>query len=68
MLATPQDGETFLRRWYFRAAHSRLKSVVQAAKTIKRHWEEVLNWFDSRMTSGLLEGFNSLLQAQHIPS
>ena len=58
-----EDGEAFLKRWYFRATHSRLEPVIQAAKTIKRHWEGVLNWFDSRATTGLLEGFNSLLQA-----
>ena len=33
------------------------------AKTIKNHWDGILNWFDSRLTAGLVEGFNSLLQA-----
>ncbi|MBF0152372.1 MAG: transposase [Magnetococcales bacterium] len=36
---------------------------MSAAKTIKNHWDGVLNWFDSQLTSGLVEGFNSLLQA-----
>ncbi len=40
-------GEAFLKRWYFWATHSRLEPIIQAAKTIKRHWEGVLNWFDS---------------------
>ncbi|MFO8035098.1 MAG: transposase, partial [Anaerolineales bacterium] len=26
-------------------------------------WEGVLNWFDSLITIGILEGFNSLIQA-----
>ncbi len=56
-------GEAFLKRWYFWATHSRLEPIIQAAKTIKRHWEGVLNWFDSVITIGLLEGFNSLIQA-----
>jgi transposase len=56
-------GEDFLKRWYFWATHSRLQPVIEAARTIKRHWEGVLNWFDSRLTTGLLEGFNSLIQA-----
>lgn len=58
-----EAGETFLKRWYFWATHSRLEPIIQAAKTIKRHWEGVLNWFDSLITMGLLEGFNSLIQA-----
>ena len=56
-------GENFLKRWYFWATHSRLQPVIEAARTIKRHWEGVLNWFNGRLTTGLLEGFNSLLQA-----
>jgi transposase len=56
-------GEAFLKRWYFWATHSRLEPIIQAAKTIKHHWEGVLNWFDSLVTIGLLEGYNSLVQA-----
>ena len=37
--------------------------MIKAAKIIKKHWDGVLNWFDSLMTIGLLEGFNSLIQA-----
>jgi len=61
--ARREAGEAFLKRWYFWATHSRLEPIIQAAKTIKRHWEGVLNWFDSLITMGLLEGFNSLIQA-----
>ena len=56
-------GEVFLKRWYFWATHSRLEPVIRAAKTIKRHWQGILNWFDSKITTGILEGFNSLIQA-----
>jgi transposase len=58
-----EEGEAFLKRWYFWATHSRLPPMVAAAKTIKNHWDGVLNWFHSRLTTGLVEGFNSLLQA-----
>jgi transposase len=56
-------GEAFLKRWYYWATHSRLEPMMEAARTIKAHWEGVLNWFDSHLTTGLLEGINSLLQA-----
>lgn len=60
---TREAGEAFLKRWYFWATHSRLQPIIQAAKTIKRHWEGILNWFGSCITIGILEGFNSLIQA-----
>ncbi len=58
-----EAGEAFLKRWYFWATHSRLEPIIQAAKIIRKHWEGVLNWFDSQITIGILEGFNSLIQA-----
>jgi len=58
-----ETGESFLKQWYFWATHSRLAPMVRAAKTVKNHWEGVLNWFSSKITTGLLEGFNSLIQA-----
>lgn len=58
-----EAGESYLNKWYYWATHSRLEPMVKAAKTIKRHWEGVLNWFDSHLTNALLEGLNSLVQA-----
>jgi len=56
-------GEAFLKRWYFWATHSRLAPIIEAARTIKRHWNGILRWFDSRIANGLIEGINSLVQA-----
>ena len=58
-----QAGEEFLKRWYFWATHSRLQPVIEAARAIKRHWDGILNWFDSHLSTGFLEGINSLIQA-----
>jgi len=52
-----------LSRWYFWATHSRLEPMVDVARTIRRHWQGVLAWFDSQISNGILEGINSLLQA-----
>ena len=57
------DFEAKLKKWYFWATHSRLKSMIKAAKTIKRHWDGVLNWKESQINNGLLEGLNSVIQA-----
>jgi transposase len=58
-----EEAEPMLKAWYFWATHSRLEPIIAAAKTIKRHWAGVLRWFTSRITNGLLEGINSLIQA-----
>ena len=56
------DAETFLKRWYFWATHSRLEPVIEAAKTIKRHWQGILQFVDSRITTGIVEGLNSKIK------
>ena len=37
--------------------------MKEAAYTIKRHWDGVLQWFKSSINNGILEGINSLIQA-----
>jgi transposase len=59
----PQEAEDFLKKWYFWATHSRLEPIKEAAYTIKRHWNGVLQWFKSQINNGILEGINSLIQA-----
>ena len=56
-------AETFLKKWYFWATHSRLGPIIDAAHTIKNHWHGVLRWFESGISNGVLEGINSLIQA-----
>jgi transposase len=58
-----EAAEAFLKKWYFWATHSRLEPMIEAAKTIKRHWDGILRWFDSNIANGILEGINSLVQA-----
>ena len=37
--------------------------MVKAADTVKKQWSGVLGWFRSKLTNGLMEGINSLIQA-----
>lgn len=60
---SPEDGESLLTRWYFWATHSRIQPVIEFAKTVKRHWNGVVHWFQTKISNGLLEGMNSLIQA-----
>jgi len=53
----------YLKKWYYWATHSRMEPVIKAAKTIKKHWNGVINFIDSRITNGTLEGLNSSIQS-----
>lgn len=57
------DFIKLLNKWYFWATHSRLNPIKQAAYTIKRHWDGVVKWFESKINNGILEGLNSIIQA-----
>jgi transposase len=56
-------AEVQLERWYRWAIRSRLQPIKDVARTIKRHWDGILAWFESRIANGLIEGINSLVQA-----
>ena len=58
-----QWGALFLDRWYGWAIRSRLEPMKEAARTIKKHRDGILRWFNSRIANGLIEGINSLVQA-----
>jgi transposase len=60
---THEWGELILDRWYSWAIRSRLEPMKQVARTIKRHRDGILAWFDSKIANGLIEGINSLVQA-----
>jgi transposase len=60
---SPDAGAAFLKKWYFWATHCRLPPIIEAARTVKRHWDGILRWFHSRIANGLIEGINSLVQA-----
>jgi transposase len=58
-----QYAETYLKRWYFWATHSRIPAMIKAAHTVRDHWDGILRWFQSGITNAALEGINSLIQA-----
>jgi len=58
----PKVAQRYLKRWYFWATHTRLTPVIQAAKTITRHWNGVLAFIRSRITNGVVEGLTSKIK------
>jgi transposase len=56
-------GELFLDKWIGWAKRSRLEPMKAVARTMQKHRDGILAWFDSRISNGLIEGINSLVQA-----
>lgn len=59
-----KEATQYLKKWYFWATHSRITPITEAANTVKKHWDGILNYFDSKITNGILEGINSIVQLQ----
>ena len=62
-LRDPATAQSFLKKWYFWATHSRLPPIIDKAKTLKNHWNGILNYINTKIDNGVLEGLNSLIQA-----
>jgi transposase len=57
------QAETYLTRWCAGAMRSRLQPVKDFVAMVKRHWDGIIAWHRSHLTTALLEGTNSLIQA-----
>ena len=55
-------AELYWKRWYFWATHARLAPVRKVARMIHRHLDNVLTYFDHRITNAASEGLNSKIQ------
>jgi transposase len=60
---TPEKAKAFLDDWYYWATHSQIPDMVKAAKTIRQHEAGILRWFTSKVTNGILEAINGLVQS-----
>jgi len=49
----------FLKRWFWWASHSRLKPMRDFAWMLRRHQDEILNYFHLRIDNGAVEGLNN---------
>lgn len=59
----PRAAAAFLADWCDLALETGLAPVMKVAQTLAEHAKGVLRWFTSRITNGLLEGINSIIQA-----
>lgn len=56
-------AKKFLDDWYYWATHSQIPDMIKAAKTIRQHEQGILRWFTSKVTNGIMEAINGLVQS-----
>lgn len=61
--STESEFSYLLSEWHSWVSQSELVPMVKAAKTIKAHWDGIIQWKKSQINNGILEGLNSVIQA-----
>ena len=56
-------AESFFKRWYYWATHSKLKPIIDAARTLKRHIIGIFAYLKHHITNAATEGLNSKIQS-----
>jgi len=59
---TRREGERRLTRWIQKVQHSSLDAYDGFIKTLRNHWNPILNYFVARVTSGFVEGLNNKIK------
>jgi transposase len=57
-----QDAEQRLKEWLAWACRSRLKPFVRLGRTVRKHFDGILAFIDSRLTNARLEGMNNKIR------
>lgn len=58
-----EQAEPYLRAWCDAAHDSDLQPISNFAAMVEEYWLGITEWFTSKISNGLLEGLNSLIQA-----
>ena len=58
----PAAGRTFWKQGYFWATRSRLEPIRKAAETVRRHFGNILTYYQHPVTNARSEGLNSQIQ------
>ena len=59
---TVEDAVSGLKWWYNWVCHSRIPEMIRVAKSIKKHWDGILVYFETRLTNGPAEALNGIIQ------
>ncbi|MDR2590164.1 MAG: ISL3 family transposase [Oscillospiraceae bacterium] len=57
-----EEAELLIQSWLKLADASDLEPIMSFAETIRNHYDGVMKYFKNRITSGICEGLNSVIQ------
>jgi len=57
-----EQASAYLAYWCDMAEESGIKPFQECVKTIRSHWEGIINYAETKITTGFLEGINSKIQ------
>lgn len=61
-ISNKEDAESYLAFWCDMAQDSGIFPFMKFVKTIKSHWTGIINYIESKISNGILEGINSKIQ------
>ena len=56
------EAESVMRRLTSWMMHSKLEPMKRVAASLRRHKDEIMTWFEQRISNAFAEGINSLIQ------
>jgi len=59
---TKEEAGAYLFYWCDLAEESKIFPFIKAAKTLKAHWFGIVNYAETNLNNGILEGINSKIQ------
>ena len=59
---TPEEANRRLHAWVRKVQRHDLSCYDGFIRTLTRHWQRILNYFDARINSGFVEGFNNKIK------
>ena len=61
-IENPDQAKGYLKFWCDMALEASIQPFTKFVNLIKTHWFGIVNYFDTRLTNGILEGINSKIQ------
>jgi transposase len=58
----PDQAKGYLQFWCDMVVESTIQPFIKFVNLIKAHWFGIINYFESKLTNGILEGINSKIQ------
>jgi len=58
-----ERARRFLMAWIFKVQQTNNRYLLDFVKTLHNWWQQILNYFDERITNGFVEGMNRVIRA-----